>query len=121
MSGLTFLVLALACYRLTRLAVEDEVTRPARNRVIEWAYTRQGHDRDNVFGDPDPRDDHTTVVLDDDAPPKLAYLLSCSWCASMWCALLLVAVEAVWTVPVVVLAVAGAGALIAATANRLDL
>jgi hypothetical protein len=45
----------LAVYRLTRLLVEDEVTRPARERITEAA--------------PEGR---------------LAYFVTCPWCVSMW-------------------------------------
>jgi len=46
---------ALAVHRLTRLAVEDEITRPLRERITDAA--------------PDGR---------------LAYLVTCPWCVSMW-------------------------------------
>lgn len=51
----TLLVGALAVHRLTRLVTEDEVTRPVRERV-------------------------------QDAAPegRLAYLLTCPWCVSVW-------------------------------------
>lgn len=48
---------ALAVYRLTRLVVEDEVTRPVREAV--------------VLNSPESR---------------LAYLIGCPWCVSMWAA-----------------------------------
>ena len=48
---------ALATYRLTRLVVEDEVTRPVRERV--WA-TRPPHES------------------------RLGYLLTCPYCTSVW-------------------------------------
>lgn len=51
----TLLVGALATHRLTRLVLEDEVTRPLRERVLEAA--------------PDGR---------------LAYFLTCPWCVSVW-------------------------------------
>lgn len=46
---------ALAVHRLTRLAVEDEVTRPLRERIEEAA--------------PEGR---------------LAYFVTCPWCVSIW-------------------------------------
>lgn len=48
---------ALAVHRLTRLVVEDEVTRPARERLT--AAAPEG---------------------------RLAYFLTCPWCVSMWVA-----------------------------------
>lgn len=47
-------VSALAVYRLTRLLVEDEVTRPLRDRLSE------------------------------NAEGRLAYFVTCPWCVSMW-------------------------------------
>lgn len=49
---------ALASWRLTRLLQRDEITRPARNRVIEW-------------------------TLDGDHP-QIRYLVSCPHCLSVW-------------------------------------
>lgn len=48
---------ALAVHRLTRLALEDEVTAPIRERITEAA--------------PEGR---------------LAYFVTCPWCVSMWAA-----------------------------------
>jgi hypothetical protein len=47
-------VSALAVYRLTRLLVEDEVTRPVRERLAE------------------------------NAEGRLAYFVTCPWCVSVW-------------------------------------
>jgi hypothetical protein len=47
---------ALATYRLTRLVIEDEVTAPLRDAA--YARLKPGG--------------------------KLAYLLSCPWCVSIW-------------------------------------
>lgn len=55
MEPLDLAVGALAVHRLTRLAVEDEVTRPARERIQEAA--------------PEGR---------------LAYFVTCPWCVSVW-------------------------------------
>lgn len=54
---LTLAVGALAVHRLTRLTVEDEVTAPLRQRVLDAA--------------PEGR---------------LAYFLTCPWCVSVWVA-----------------------------------
>lgn len=51
---------SLAVYRITRLIVTDEITAPLRDPIIDW--------------------------LDEHEHPKLAYLLSCPWCASVWAA-----------------------------------
>lgn len=61
-SGVEFLVLALAVARLTRLVVADEITKEIRNGLIKRL------------------DEERTFHL------KLAYLLVCTWCASVWVA-----------------------------------
>jgi hypothetical protein len=48
-------VLGLATYRLTKLINEDEATRPIREAILRAQHN-----------------------------PKLEYLLSCSWCVSVW-------------------------------------
>lgn len=47
---------ALATFRLTRLLVEDEITRPVREQLA------------------------------DDAEGRLAYFVTCPWCVSVWVA-----------------------------------
>lgn len=58
------LVGALAVHRLTRLAVEDEVTRPLRERITRWAE-----------GTAERR-----------AAPSVSYFVTCPWCVSVWVA-----------------------------------
>lgn len=53
---------ALATHRLTRLLVEDEITRPAREAVQQWA-----------------RGTATRA-----ARPHIEYLTTCPWCVSMY-------------------------------------
>lgn len=60
--GVQFLLLALAVARLTRLVVADEITKELRLGLIR----RLDEDR--------------TLHL------KLAYFLTCTWCASVWVA-----------------------------------
>lgn len=55
---------ALATRRLTQLVVEDEITRPARELVTNWA------------------DRHAVGTL----PDRLGYLVDCPACSSVWCA-----------------------------------
>lgn len=84
---------ALAAYRLTRLATADTISRPARARIIRWAYKR----RDGTWIEEHPTTGADTVafselspsyweqqVADDDDPPKLAELITCRWCAGLW-------------------------------------
>lgn len=56
---LQLVLAALAVYRMTRLVVEDEVTRPARERITA---RRPGG--------------------------RAAYLVTCPWCVSFWLAAL---------------------------------
>lgn len=58
------IVEALATRRLTQLVVEDEITRPARELVTNWA------------------DRHRTGTM----PDRIGYLVDCPACASVWCA-----------------------------------
>ena len=59
-------LLSLATYRLTRLAIEDEITEPVRTKLLN---SLRNH-------------------------PKLSYLLSCPWCFSPYAAALLLAIRA---------------------------
>lgn len=61
---LTLAVGALAVHRLTRLLVEDEITRPAREAVQRWA-----------------RGTATRA-----ARPQVEYLTGCPWCVGMYVA-----------------------------------
>lgn len=58
MTTLTLLLAALATARITRLITADILTEAPRDTVIDW-LTFRGHG-------------------------KVAYLLSCPWCASMY-------------------------------------
>ena len=60
-------LLSLATYRLTRLAIEDELTEPVRTKLLN---SLRNH-------------------------PKLSYLLSCPWCISPYAAALLLAIRAI--------------------------
>lgn len=55
---------ALATQRLTQLVVKDEITRPVRELVTNWA------------------DRHPPETL----PDRLGYLVDCPACASVWAA-----------------------------------
>lgn len=61
---LTLAVGALAVHRLTRLAVEDEITRPVRERITRWA---EG-------------------TAERKAHFQIAYLTTCPWCVSAYVA-----------------------------------
>lgn len=84
---------AIAAYRLTKLATDDVVTAPIRDRIIKRAYRRRyGVSPPNFLREsppPDPyelptgRYDWTAMAIDDLDPPKLATLVTCRWCASV--------------------------------------
>jgi hypothetical protein len=73
-----------AVHRLTRLITTDEITKPARNALIAIAYG-------DYLADPDT--DWTEHYELDDDPPKLAYLIHCRWCASVWAAVIVLALH----------------------------
>jgi hypothetical protein len=79
---------ALAVYRLTRLAVEDEITDGVRTAAEHWLQENSHH--------------------------KLAYLVTCPWCSGMWlaagCAMLRARAPEAWRVvrwPLAMSAVSG--------------
>lgn len=63
-------LLALACYRVTRLVTTDKITEPIFNRIRfglerRW-YAKHDGGSDTHFNS------------------KLAYMLSCPWCLGFW-------------------------------------
>lgn len=105
---------ALATHRLTRLLVTDEITRPARDRVIGHVYRSLGLEARGpelaarhrlqpttaaataVLPDEPTAADWweqptdaipwSKVVGKDPHPPRLAYLATCPWCAGVYVA-----------------------------------
>ncbi len=84
---------ALATYRLTKLVTDDQITAGLRDKVIEWAYERESCGRETVAAVAEQAGiDVLTpgawaeVVANDPDPPKLAYLVTCPYCASVWLA-----------------------------------
>lgn len=80
MSPLDLVTDVLAVHRLTRLVTEDVITQELRDGVIEWAYKKSGY-RPVLDGRT-----WEAIVEDDSDPPKLAVLVTCRWCASIWLA-----------------------------------
>lgn len=78
-SAILLILDALACFRLTRLVVEDTITQPVRDRLIGRAYAN-GRNMDGT-------------KMEVAARPRLAELLSCPWCASPYVAVLIVALQ----------------------------
>ena len=81
---------ALACHRLTRLVTSDSITAPLRDGIIRESYAMRG-DREARTLVPTQLVDWTERAKDDgpDAP-FFARLISCSACASVWCAAFIV-------------------------------
>ncbi len=83
--GLTPLDLAvdvLAAYRLTRLATADVISEPVRQSVVR----RVGVAVPGPGADTEEPTTAEGLVAADPAPPKLATLVTCRWCAGMWVA-----------------------------------
>jgi len=117
----TAVVDALAAYRLTRLVTHDTLTEPLRDAVIERAY------RGRVTTAPTPRTPGalnsdgqpwtwTDTVVHDPDPPKLATLVTCAFCASVYAGFGVVAARKlapkVWSPVALALATAAAAHLI---------
>lgn len=77
----------LAVHRLAHLVTTDVITKPARVAVIRMAYG-------DWWNYPADEDWEEHVALDDD-PPKLATLVTCRWCSSVWAALAVVCLRRV--------------------------
>lgn len=96
----------LAVHRLTRLIVDDTLTQEPRERVIAHAYGADivGGLDGRVARMLDDAEQNHLVALDasdywqqivglDEMPPKLATLVTCRWCASVWVGLAVVVVR----------------------------
>lgn len=78
---------ALAVARLARLITADTITLPWRARVIRYAYDK----RDGSQIDPVSDQAWQHTVENDHEPPRLAELITCQWCSSIWAAAFVVA------------------------------
>jgi hypothetical protein len=73
------ILLALACYRVTRLVTTDKITEPIFGRLreeLEHRWIRK-HTRP---GSPEEFD----AIESDTFNSKLAFMLSCPWCLGFW-------------------------------------
>jgi hypothetical protein len=77
-TGALWAIDALAVARLTRLVVGDTITEPVRERVLEWVYRRAGDEQAA------PVTGWTEYAHTDPEAPKLATLISCPWCVSVY-------------------------------------
>lgn len=72
----------LATLRITRLVASDYLTAPWRDRFILSRYRKVGTtDLGDLAADP------TSYALHDQDAPRLAYLVTCWWCVSVWVAI----------------------------------
>lgn len=78
------LIDALATARLARLVTSDTLTRHLRAVVIRRAYRRD--DEVGALSDAFVLE----MVRDDDEAPLLATLVTCQWCSSVHCAVVVV-------------------------------
>lgn len=74
-------VWALAAHRATRLVTADVITKPVRDRIVKGSYVRAGVYR---WDEPGPVEGWSEHAEDDEDAPKLAVLVTCRWCASVW-------------------------------------
>lgn len=72
----------LAVFRVTRLVVKDDITEPPRKALVELAYSMAG--RRMLVPDSDAT--AIEIVATDPEPPKIARLVTCPWCASIYVA-----------------------------------
>ncbi len=100
-----------ATARLTRLVTADSITAPLRDRLIEQAYLTRPH----FPGGADF--DWTEYAMADADAPKLAVLLTCRFCASVWVAFGVVAARRLapraWAPVATALALSSASTLLA--------
>lgn len=110
------LVDAVAGYRLTKLATDDVITAPIRDRLVAAVY-RRAEDEIPPDVDVDVPNDWTSFAIGDPVAPKMATLLTCRWCAGMWIGFGVVAARRLapraWAPIADALAVASAAALLA--------
>lgn len=107
LDGLTFILLFLACYRLTRLIVFDEITSFIRRPFVKERFE---HDENGML----------VAVLDEKEGRFRTFmrkLLTCYWCTGMWSAMIVVAIfgfvpESIAEPIIWILAIAGAAGII---------
>lgn len=131
---MTLLIDGLCVFRLFWLWRHDTLTERPRNLAIRLAYrtryrkreqfaTLMSRMRHHVGADFSRMDAWEHVVEADDNPPKLAYLLTCSWCFPLWIAAgvgVLRANVAWWPTVSLTIATAAIASLVAAAVNRFD-
>lgn len=83
--------LALATHRATRLITRDTLFDGPRDHLIRAAYDTagRGHLIHATTSGIDEPGGWAKFAANDPHPPKLAELLTCSWCASVWAGMIL--------------------------------
>jgi hypothetical protein len=81
-SAVVLIVFALAVARVTRLINEDVLLDGPRERVVSWAWARRYGSEPTLEASPRPL--WSLVRLNGGVEPKLAYLITCPWCASIY-------------------------------------
>lgn len=76
------LVYALAVARVTRLLNEDVLLVGPRERIVAWAWARRYGTEPTL--EEHPRPFWVLVRRNGGIEPKLAYLITCPWCASIY-------------------------------------
>jgi hypothetical protein len=104
-----------ACYRLTRLVTKDVLLVNWRDNMIRQAY--KATDTPFNTGQVIAPGDWAVLAEGDPDAPKLAKLVTCRWCMSIWVAAGILAGRRVaprsWDAVARMLTIASAGALIA--------
>lgn len=113
----------LAVHRLARLVTADTITVRPRRAIIAWSYLRNGYDEESVLGDGSQLDNPLEQMVEADEQdnpcgvPKVAVLVTCRWCASVWLAGVAVAghalLPALWLPLAAILALSSASTLLA--------
>lgn len=93
---LLYLLLALTTARLTRLLVEDKVSEPFRNRMDDWLDPREAPKKPNEVGKR-IRPEKGFALIAYRAGRAFLYLITCSWCTSVWLAPVIVFATAQFT------------------------
>lgn len=89
MPSIFLVIYALAVARVTRLIVADKITEPWRVKITNWTVQRAaarlyGDDWTKTVDNPADRASLQRTFEKVNPPPKLAYLLTCPWCASIY-------------------------------------
>lgn len=87
--GVDLLLDALSAYRLTRLITADTLLDGPRAQVVRYAYV--GGPPFSVPPEVVEAGGWVAYAMEDREAPKLATLITCRWCSSVWIALGVVA------------------------------